>query len=272
VSMLADAHVHLFDGGYAGVLEDPPAGPDELAAYERLRERHGIGCALVVGYEGEPRYAGNTDHVLALAAERSWIAPLGFLHVTPPTVEQLRAVRDAGGVGFAVYLASDEEGSAFAGWDPAVRQELNDQAAVLSFNARPEAIAAADAALRDLDGCAVLFSHLGLPGRHEQAPTVAAARDRLTALLALADRPNVAVKLSGAYAVDRYPHAAAQPFVDLLLEAYGPERLLWGSDFSPALDYVSFEQAAATGLLAHCSAAEVEAVMGGNLLRLLREE
>ena len=266
--MLADAHVHLFADGYAGA----PAGSDELAAYERIRERHGISCTLVVGYEGEQRYAGNTEHVLALAEQRSWIAPLGFLRDSPPGLELIRAVHAAGGIGFAIYLAGDEEGTAFAGWPPALRHELSGQAAVLSFNARPEAVAAADAALRDLDGCSLLFSHLGLPGRHDQVPSPAAARERLAPLLALAGRPNVAVKLSGAYAVAPYPHAAAQPFVDLLLDAYGPERLLWGSDFSPALDHVSFVEATATHLLSSCTTQEIDAVMGGNLLRLLRKE
>jgi L-fuconolactonase len=268
VSVLADAHVHLFADGYEGA----PAGPDEPAAYERIRRRHDIVCALVVGYEGEARYAGNTEHVLALAAERSWIAPLGFLHVTPPGVDELRAVHAAGGVGFAVYLGGEEEGAAFAGWPPALRQELGDQAAVLSFNARPEAVAAADAALRDLDGCSLLFSHLGLPGPHDQVPSATAARERLAPLLALAGCPNVSVKVSGAYAVAAHPHAAAQPFVDVLLDAFGPERLLWGSDFSPALDHVSFLEATATHLLSRCTTEEIHAVMGGNLLRLLRKE
>jgi len=270
VRVLADAHVHLFADGYAGVRGRPPAGPDELAAYERLRERHGIDCALLVGYEGEPRYAGNTDYALGLAAKRRWIAPLGFLRA--PGFDRVRAVHAGGGVGFAIYLADLEEGAAFARWPQALRQLLNDQAAVLSFNARPEAVAAADPALRELDGCALLFSHLGLPGLHEQVPSLAAARDRLAPLLGLADRSNVAVKLSGAYAVDPYPHAAAQRFVDVLLDAYGPDRLLWGSDFSPVLDYVSFAEVTATHLLSRCAAAEVDSVMGGNLLRLLRKE
>ena len=83
------------------------------------------------------------------------------------------------------------------------------------------------------------------------------------------------MKFSGLYGVSDpahdFPHAAAQPFVDLLLDAFGPARLFWGSDFSPALDYVSFAQTADVRPLAGCSPDEVAEVMGGNLLRLLDE-
>ena len=77
----------------------------------------------------------------------------------------------------------------------------------------------------------------------------------------LAQRDHVAVKFSGLYGVSDpahdFPHAAAQPFVDVLLDAFGPARLLWGSDFSPALDFVSFAQAADARPLAACSPEEV---------------
>ena len=78
-------------------------------------------------------------------------------------------------------------------------------------------------------------------------------RDTSQPLLALAARSNVHVKFSGLYAVSvpdhDFPHDAAKPFVDVALEAFGPSRLLWGSDFPPALDFVSFPQAADARLL-----------------------
>ena len=71
-------------------------------------------------------------------------------------------------------------------------------------------------------------------------------RQRLALLLALADHQNVMVKISGLYAISDpshgYPHEAARPFIDLVLERFGPSRCLWGSDFSPALEHVSFPQ------------------------------
>jgi hypothetical protein len=47
----ADAHVHLFAGGYAGTH----GLLDEVRLYEQLRLKFGIECALIVGYECEHR-------------------------------------------------------------------------------------------------------------------------------------------------------------------------------------------------------------------------
>lgn len=268
----ADAHVHLFAGGYGRA----PAGEDELAVYEELRDRHGIRTALVVGYEGEARYAGNNGHVLALAAERDWIAPVAYLSLGPgeaaPTADELADLAAAGAVGFALYLTGAAEGRALASLAQRTLDELNAQDALLSLNATPAGVAAAGEAFAALEGCRLLFSHLGLPGRVTEPLSTAAVRRRLRPLLALASRPNIAVKLSGAYAIGPFPHESAQPFVDCLLDAFGPERLVWGSDFAPALEEVSFAQAASTHLLRGCTSEEIQAVMGDNLTRVLRKE
>jgi hypothetical protein len=56
----------------------------------------------------------------------------------------------------------------------------------------------------------------------------------------------VGVKLSGLYAISQpshaYPHHSAHPFIRQLYDDFGPKRLYWGSDFSPALEHVSFSQ------------------------------
>jgi predicted TIM-barrel fold metal-dependent hydrolase len=272
---LADAHIHLFADGFIGPSGGSPAGGDELAAYEALRDRHDIDVALVVGYEGEPRYAGNNRHVLALAAERDWIAPVAYLSLAggaapgPDTVGGLAA---DGAVGYSIYLPGRAEGEAFAALPAETLAELDGRRALLSLNATPEGLAAAAPALAPLESCRLLFSHLGLPGRFDAPPSLADVRERLRPLLELAGRPNVGVKLSGAYAVAPFPHEAARPFVDCLLEAFGPRRVLWGSDFAPALDYVSFEQAAGTHLLDGCAPEEIDAVMGANLRRLIERD
>jgi L-fuconolactonase len=107
-------------------------------------------------------------------------------------------------------------------------------------------------------------------------PSLEDARRQLEPLLRLSQFEHVRVKLSGLYAISDpphgFPHAAAKPFVQILLDAFTPARLLWGSDFSPALEFVSFAQAADPRMLDECSTAEAEAVMGGNLLRLLPGE
>ncbi|MCX4471888.1 Amidohydrolase [Micromonospora sp. MW-13] len=269
----ADAHLHLFADGYPGRYGRSPAGGDEFAVYQTLRREHGIDRALVVGYEGEPGFAGNNAHLARLAAEHDWIAPLAYLPATGTDRNGLDRLRTAGFVGVAAYLPDPASADAFADWAAGDAGPLNAAATVVSLNAGPEAIGRLGPALAALDGCVVLFSHLGLPGRQPAAPTPAAAGARLAPLTELAALPHVGVKVSGLYAVSDpahdHPHAAARPFVDLLLDRFGTRRLYWGSDFSPSLDHVSFAQTLHPVGLDQLSAAEAADVFGGNLRRAL---
>jgi len=53
-------------------------------------------------------------------------------------------------------------------------------------------------------------------------------------VLALAKRPNVAVKVSCLphYATDAYPFRSLQPYIRRVYDAFGPKRMFWGSDLS----------------------------------------
>ncbi|WP_283133638.1 amidohydrolase family protein [Rhizohabitans arisaemae] len=265
----ADAHIHLFATGYPGRYGRSPAGADELAAYQDLRAAHGIGRALVVGYEAEPRFAGNNAHLAALAADHDWIAPVAY--VPPSGVADLAHLRDFAGL--SAYLADLDAAQAFEGWVRRHAATLNATGAIVSLNATPVATAGLARTVAALDGCTILFSHLGLPGPHAVPPTHAEAAQTLAPLLALAGGPHVGVKISGLYAVSdpsyAYPHTAALPFILTLLERFGPDRLYWGSDFSPSLDHVSFPQTLHPIGLAGLAPDEAEAVYGGNLLRAL---
>ena len=272
---LADAHLHLFRGGYQGERGMPPAGEDEITVYEGLRAHHGIEAGLVVGYEGMPRYVGNNDDILTWSRSRSWLAPLCYLHVdAPPDPGVVGELLDLGYAGFSLYLPDAAAGSALASWPPRVLRVLGDRNAILSLNARPPATALLRAAVTRLAPATVLFSHLGLPVRVDAVLDHHAAARRLAALLALADLEHVVVKLSGFYSVctaaevgDPYPFL--RPLVQVLLDRFGPFRLTWGSDFSPALDFVSFAATMNVRALTVLDAPERNAVMGGNLLRLL---
>jgi L-fuconolactonase len=277
MSARADAHAHLFAQGYAGRLRSAGEPDGELAAYGRLRRHFGIEAALVVGYEGEPRYLGNNAYILTLARSQRWITPLPYLTLAPPpSLEALRALRAQGAAGYALYLPDQDALDALLAWPAAALAELRQQAGIVSLNLRVPGARRLDELLTALEGCALLVSHLGLPGRFARAPSPGAARETLAPLLALAAHHELHVKFSGLYAISDpghdFPHAAAAPFVEAVLERFGPQRLLWGSDFSPLLDSVSFAQGADERLLARCSAAERAAVMGGNLLRLLARQ
>lgn len=58
-------------------------------------------------------------------------------------------------------------------------------------------------------------------------------------LLKLAKYPNVAVKFSGAPTLssEAYPFLDVWPYLRQVVEAFGPERLLWGSDITRAMGF-----------------------------------
>ena len=56
----------------------------------------------------------------------------------------------------------------------------------------------------------------------------------LDKLLAMARRPNVAVKASAlpCYTTDPYPYRRLHPYIRRVYDAFGPQRMFWGSDMS----------------------------------------
>ena len=79
----------------------------------------------------------------------------------------------------------------------------------------------------------VIVDHLGMQ-TPPTTPLSDSVFDKLPELLALAALPNVAVKFSGAPALspEPYPFAALWPRLRKIIDAYGPERLMWGTDYT----------------------------------------
>jgi predicted TIM-barrel fold metal-dependent hydrolase len=205
------------------------------------------------------------------------MATLAYLDATAaPDTGEISALLDQGHVGIALYLRNGPASAAALAWPEASWRALDARRAVISLNAVPEATGGIARLLAAHGGCRFLFSHLGLPGRYPAPPSASKAAERLAPLLQLAELPNALVKISGLYAISdpphSYPHPAALPFIDLMLDRFGPERCLWGSDFSPALDFLAFAQTVSVPGLDRLTQAERGQVMGGNLVRLLGHE
>ena len=137
------------------------------------------------GYEGEPRYAGNNDYILALARERPGSRPLAYLPTAPrrrssscgalrragPSASRSTCPRVADGAG-ARGLAGRRPGrAARAARDPQPQREARRDLA-----AWPRSSTA-------LAGCSILFSHLGLPGEFARRPDCCGGREKCLAPL-----------------------------------------------------------------------------------------
>lgn len=79
-------------------------------------------------------------------------------------------------------------------------------------------------------GLKLIVDHLGRPsGTQDEA-----AWANLSELTALAKYPNVAVKATGApsYSSHAYPYTNIHTYLHQLYDAFGPERLFWGTDIT----------------------------------------
>lgn len=275
-SPLADAHLHIFSRGFPDASGRPVLGADlEINAYAARRRDHGIAAGLVIGYEAGGIDPDNNRFIRSLASTHPWMATLAF--VDPhggARPEAIGGLLDDGHLGIVLYVPDAGTAAAVAAWPEATWRDLDARGAIVSLNATPDGTPGLRETIARYPGCRFLFSHLGLPGRYPGPPSMEEAGARIAALLDLAAFDNVMVKISGLYAVSdpahAYPHAAAAPFIALLLERFGSTRCLWASDFSPALEVVSFPQTVSIPELDRLPPDQRDRVMGGNLLGLLR--
>lgn len=82
-------------------------------------------------------------------------------------------------------------------------------------------------------GLRLTIDHLGGKGGNTTLKD-AAAMAHIPDLLKLAKLPNVAVKATGApgYSSEAYPFPAMQVYLHQIFDAFGPDRMLWGTDIS----------------------------------------
>ena len=74
----------------------------------------------------------------------------------------------------------------------------------------------------------VMLSHMAMP-RLEDGPGFAPQRPALD----LASHPNVYLQLSFAGRPGPYPHESVYPAIEQAVEAFGTERIVWGSNYPP---------------------------------------
>ena len=278
MSTRLDAHVHFFDPGFVSELPENcrRRAPNEITLYKALAQRHEIAQTLAVAYEGDGWAAGNNAYVAGVAAQYPWVRPVAFVSdLRELTVDQLIAWQAQRFVGISLYIFSDEAVATFAQVAPEVWQWLADHAWLLSVNSTGEHWTGWQPILAQFPELCLLIAHLGLPPAAKDDLSADDAGTALTTVLALAEHPNVYVKFSGFYALAQpsyaFPHSAAWPYAKAIYTTFGAEHILWASDFSPALEHVSFPQTVAVlEEMAWLTEADRRAIYHDNLARLLR--
>ena len=272
VVMVIDAHVHFWRIGCNDCTWPPP----ELAAIHRdflpkdwRREADAAGLDVAIAVQSQPSER-DTQWLLQLARDDPRIAGVvGWVDLAAP---------DA--VDRIVALASHPK---LRGLRPML-QDLPDDDWIVSDAVTPaiEAMIAHDLRFDALVRPRHLPHLLRFAERHpalriviDHAAKPDIARGTLdpwrARIAALAERPNVSCKLSGLVteAGGHWHPDGLRPYVAHLLATFGPDRLLWGSDWpvvNLAADYSRWLNLADT--LAGLAGDERAALFGGNAVRV----
>jgi L-fuconolactonase len=212
---------------------------------------------------------GNAYSLSLARAEPERFAVMGVLEPGATNREErLRRWRDEPGMLAARFLFNSKERVAplLAGELEALWSIAEASGLVVAMLAPGYLSAVADIARR-YPGLRMIVDHLGVP-RGARGP---AAFDHLPELLALAAYPNVHIKAVGVgdYALDPYPFRSLDTTLHRLFDAFGTERIIWGSDLSRL--HHPYRQCVThfCDTLPWLSRADLELVMGKNLCRLI---
>ena len=276
-----DAHHHLWDPGrraYPWMDESVaaiqrPFGPDDLdAAAGPLGFGQTIAVQAISSVE-------ETEELLDVAATSERVAGVvGWVDLAGPEVAETLAALRAGPGGRALvgvrHQVHDEPDP-----DWLLRDRVLDGLAtvataglVYDLLVRERELPAARAVARRLPELTLVVDHLAKPRIRDGAVEPWAGE-----LAALARQPNVACKVSGLVTEadwDAWTPGQLVPYVRHAAEAFGPNRLLFGSDWPVCLlaaGYAEVVEAAVEALdRAGLGPAERDRVLGANARRLYR--
>jgi predicted TIM-barrel fold metal-dependent hydrolase len=269
-----DAQVHAYERNspsrpWAGVLKGPAevTGEQMVAAMDAV----GVDGAVLVSPFSLYRY----DASYALEVHAKYPDRFGLVKpIDPgdPGVEQTIAewASTPGTVGIRIMLNRDDLSTDPA--DPGINRVLAAAARhslpvnVLAWGRLDQA---RDLAARNPE-TQLVIDHLGLQQPFEPPPPTQPFAD-LPKVLALAAQPNVAIKISGACTLSHEPF----PYRDIwdplarIFDAFGLDRCLWGTDWTRAVELLTYEQGVeAFRVSDRLSDSDRATLMGGTLQRI----
>jgi L-fuconolactonase len=275
-----DAHHHVWD---LAVRDQPWLDGDERAPIRHTFEvddlrpaaaAEGVTASVLVQTVTE---AAETPEMLALAAADPLIqGVVGWTDLTAPgAADELARLAAAPGGGFLTGIRHQVQSEPDPDWlrRPEVLAGLRAVAgAGLAYDLilQPHQLTAAAHAARSVPELTFVLDHGGNP------PAAGAGLEPWAAgVRALARCPNVTCKLSGLAVPDAPPEGpppALRTVADVILSAFGADRVMFGSDWPVCLlasDYPGVMALART-LTAGLSAAERDAVFAGTAARVYK--
>ena len=275
---VTDSHQHFWDlsaHDQPWLASDPVLAPllrnFSLADLAPLAAAEGVTASVVVQTVAE---SWETPELLALAARPGLVAGvIGWADLTAPDVAdalaELRGLPGGDRLSGIRHPVLVEPDSAWLA-RPAVLRGLKALAAAgLAYDVvgEPRHLPAAVTAARQVPELRFVLDHLGNP---DMSPGVSpeASQPWATAFAEFAALPNTTAKLSGVLGVPSPPGTAPgsldhiRPYYDFALHDFGPNRLMFGSDWPPCTLDATYAQvcAAAHALTADLSEPEQNAI------------
>lgn len=269
-----DAQLHAYERDrpgrpWAGVL----AGPAEVTGDDTVAmlDASGVDGAILVSAFTMYRY----DASYAIEVHRKHPGRFALVKPVDPADPAVAEIvtdwkRTPGTVGVRMLLV--RSGLAADAADPGLNRVLA-TAAKLSFPVNLHIAGRLDQGIeliRRNPDTQIIVDHLGLVQPHEP-PVPEAPWAELDKVLSLAKLPNVAMKITGACTLSRKPY----PFDDIwdpvcrMIDAFGIDRCLWGTDWTRAVAFLTHKQG--TDVFrdtSRLSASDKAKLMGENTARL----
>ncbi|MFB7508101.1 amidohydrolase family protein [Streptomyces broussonetiae] len=277
---LVDAHHHVWDlavrdqDWITGPALAPLRRTFSLSDLRPLAERAAVGATVLVQTVTVPQ---ETPEMLAQAAGDPLVAGVvGWTDLTAPDVaDTLAGLRELPGGGRLVGIRHQVQSEPDPWWlarEDVLRglSAVADAGLAYDLVVLPHQLPAATAAARRLPGLGMVLDHIGKPAVADGALEPWACE-----LRALAAEPNTFCKLSGLVTeADRSSWTVddLRPFADTVLDAFGPERVMYGSDWpvcTLAADYAEVLDAA-RALTAGLGTDERSALFGGTAVHAYR--
>ena len=275
--MQIDAHQHYWNperGDYGWLTPELAPlyrtfGPDDLAP---LRERAGVSRTVVV--QAAPT-VDETRYLLDLASNEDSIAGIvGWVPMldpdAPTLIAELAQKPKFKGIRPMLQDLADDDWIANPALKPAVDALIAHDLAfdALIFTRHVDAL---DTFIERFPQLRIVIDHGAKPPIRDGSAGWHAWAEGITRL---AKHPHVHCKISGlaTEAAQGWTETTLRPYVDHLLAAFGPKRLMWGSDW-PVLnlngDYLLWHSIA-TLLLSSLADGERDAIFGDNAAAFYR--
>ena len=224
-----DSHCHVFDTARFPYSPEASYRPPEHEAgtaeqFSAVLDAHGLSHALLVNPTSGYAY----DNRCMLAAIRAAKGRFkGIARVRPDTDERsLAELRDGGVIGIRLDLLTDGVDSLRAAATSRLLAQVREMRWLVQVQCERDQLDEAAPMLRAAQ-VPLLFDHCGRPDAERGV-----AQPGFRALLDFG-RDGHHVKLSGPFRFHNAfsPAARSEPFVAALLEAFTPQRCVWGSDW-----------------------------------------